>query len=767
MLLVVACCYLLALLAPAVARRLGDRACWVYALLPAAILGYLGSRFAQLTPGQPWRESYPWAAALDVDFAFALDGLSFLFGLLITGIGTLVLIYARGYFAGERVVGPFLLLIVAFMASMLGLVLSDNLLLLYVFWELTTLTSFLLIGLNHEQPEARAAARQSLLVTTFGGLALLAGLLLLGQVAGTYRISELQSAGEAIRGHALYLPILLLVLLGAATKSAQAPFHFWLPNAMQAPTPVSAYLHSATMVKAGVYLLARLHPVLGQTFWWTWCLATLGGVTMVLAAWLAFHRSDLKQILAYSTISVLGMLVMLLGLGIETALTAAVLLLVAHALYKGALFLVAGAIDHETGSRDVLSLSGLRWKMPITTCAAALAALSMAGFLPAVGFLAKETFYEAAQEVTVAMPLVIAGSLLASVFLVAVAALVFFEPFAGPVSPAAESAHEPPASMWFGPIALGLLGLGVGLLPGLLEQRLVVQSVSAIAGRPVSISLHLWKGVDRTLVLSLITLAAGVGVYALRRRVWKLKRLHNRLAPLEPTRVYARLEAGLNGFALVQTRLLQNGYLRYYLITVVAVLALMVWVALARGPALSWSPDWSDVRFYEAVLAGLVLGAALVTVRASTRLGAIVGLGMVGFTMAMLFVLYGAPDLAMTQFVIEALAVWLLILVFARLPAERSRSSGRARLRDAVIALTAGATITTLLLFAISVRTPGEISDYFAAHSFIDAHGRNLVNVILVDFRALDTLGEITVLSVAGIGAYSLLRLRLDKERAR
>ena len=372
--------------------------------------------------------------ALGVNLSFTVDGLSLLFALLISGVGALVLVYAGGYLAGSPQLGRLYAFLLFFMASMLGLVLADNLLLLFVFWELTSLSSYLLIGFDHERAEARAAALQALLVTGGGSLALLAGFLLLGQVGGSLELSALLSRPGAVTAHLLYVPILLLVLAGAFTKSAQFPFHFWLPAAMAAPTPVSAYLHSATMVKAGVYLLARLSPVLGGTDFWVWLVTVTGSATMLVGAYLALRQSDLKLILAYSTVSALGVMTSLLGLGGALAVRAALAFLLGHALYKGALFLVAGALDHQTGTRDVDRLAGLARAMPITALAAGLAALSMAGIPPLFGFIAKELSYEATLHAP-ASAWVTAAAVLANALLVAAAGLAGLKPFLGKALP--------------------------------------------------------------------------------------------------------------------------------------------------------------------------------------------------------------------------------------------------------------------------------------------------------------------------------------------
>jgi multicomponent Na+:H+ antiporter subunit A len=443
--------------------RLREYAGWLLALLPAGLTVYFLNLL--VNPGMnPWGSyKIPWAPNLDIDFSLRVDGLGLLFALLISGIGTLVTIYANGYLKGDQRLNRFFAWLLAFMASMLGVVLSDNLILLFIFWELTSLTSFLLIGFYHDEEASRAAALQALIVTSLGGLVMLAGLVLLGQVAGTYEISALLDRGNAVRSSSLYTPILILILIGAFTKSAQFPFHFWLPNAMQAPAPVSAYLHSATMVKAGIYLLARLSPVLGGTQEWLFLVGGIGAATMLAGGFLAIIQTDLKRLLAYSTVSALGMIVHLIGLGSPLAVKAAMVLLVAHALYKGALFLVAGSVDHETGCRDVTRLGGLRGAMPVTAVAGGLAGLSMAGLPPALGFISKELFYETGLEFGAWLT---GAALLAAVFTIYVAGVVGVEPFWGNKQETPKKAHEASLALWLGPLLLSCLGLFFGLFPG-------------------------------------------------------------------------------------------------------------------------------------------------------------------------------------------------------------------------------------------------------------------------------------------------------------
>lgn len=737
---------------------------WLLALLPLGLFAGFAVQIARLD-GSGERTVLPWAPSLGLSLSLHADGLSLLMALVVSGIGAVVLIYAGGYLAGHPQLGRFYAYLLAFMASMLGLVLADNVVALFVFWELTSVTSYLLIGFDHQRPEARAAALEALLVTGAGGLALLAGLLLLAHAGGSYELSALSGSGEAVKSHGLYLPMLFLILAGAFTKSAQVPFHFWLPNAMEAPTPVSAYLHSATMVKAGVYLVARLSPVLGGTAAWLWIVTVVGGATMLVGASLAVVQTDLKRILAYSTVSALGILMLLLGLGGAAAATAAMAFLLAHALYKGTLFLVAGALDHETGTRDVERLSGLAGTMPLTALAGGLGAVSMAGLPPLVGFVAKELFYEATLGAAAGF-LLTGAAVLASILLVAVAIVAGVRPFLARRTATPRHPHEAAASMWLGPMLLAILGLVLGLALNSAVTPLLAPAVGAVLGAdgPAHLELALWHGATPALALSTLTLVGGLAVFALGRRLrsWAVRRTWS--GRFGPARGYEMFMAGLNRLAAGQTRLLQSGYLRYYLLTIIITTAGLIGVALAAWARLNAPANWSDIRFYEACLAGLVLMAVAATVRAESRLAAIAALGVVGYGVALLFVAFGAPDLAMTQFLIETLTVILFVLVFYHLPAGADLSRWPVRLRDALAAVAAGGLMTAMSLAASQVQLAPSVSDYYLSESLPQAHGRNIVNVILVDFRGLDTLGEITVLAAAGIGVLALLGLRPEKE---
>lgn len=739
---------------------------WLLAVVPLTMAGYFAAHIPRIARGETVAAEYPWAPTLGISLSFYLDGLSLLVALLVTGVGALVLVYAGGYLYGHAHLGRFYGFLVLFMAAMLGLVLAGNLLTLFVFWELTGVSSYFLIGFDHEHEEARQAALQALLVTGGGGLALLAGLVLLGQIGGSYDVATLLTRGEAVRAHALYLPMLLLVLVGACTKSAQMPLHFWLPGAMAAPTPVSAYLHSATMVKAGVYLLARLLPVLGGTHTWTVMVTTVGAVTLVGGGILALYQTDLKRLLAYSTISALGILTMLLGIGTHHALEAMVVFLLAHALYKGALFMVVGAVDHATGRRDLDTLSGLRRAMPITAVVATLAAISLAGFGPVLSFIGKELLLAAVLEAPRAHTVLVPAAVLGGTLFVTAAALVAIKPFWGRLPRLPRHPHEAPCSLWIGPAVLAVLGVVFGLVPSLLAGPLVAPAVSAVYGARVEVPMALWHGVNLPLLLSVVSVVVGLALYVL-WEPWR-QRTQGLAAVFDdgPARGYQAGLDGLNAVARLQTRLLQSGYLRFYLMTVMVTATVLVTYAYASRTTFPGLPRSSGVGVLELVLAAFIVLGACATARAPSRLSAVAALGVVGYGVALTYILYGAPDLAMTQFMTETLTVLLFVLVFYHLPRFTRLSSPAARWRDIGVAAAFGMLMTVLVLTATAIPLDSSLQNFYARQSYVLAHGRNVVNVILVDFRALDTLGEITVLGVAALGVLALLKLRAPKERA-
>ncbi len=761
--------FVLSLLAPFLTRPLGRASGWVFALVPVGIVAGLGMHVGAIAAGETASISYEWISItpFDVTLSFYLDGLSLFFSLIVSGVGALIFIYGGGYLEKHHHLGRFYCYLAMFMASMMGMVLADNLLTFYIFFELTSFASFMLIGFNHDNAGSRRSAWQALLVTKAGGLAMLIGFVLIHQVTGTMQISEIIQQGELLTGSEFYLAILILVLGGAFTKSAQFPFYFWLPNAMKAPTPVSAYLHSATMVKAGVYVLARLHPALSGTPEWIAIVTGFGAVTMLVSAWLALQYTDMKSILAYTTVMALGLLTMMLGVGSEIAIKACMLFVLVHALYKASLFMIAGAVDHGIHIRDVTKLGGLRYAMPITFGAAVLAGLSMAGIPPFFGFIGKEIVYEAALQGGVAETMLAVVSVLSNIALVAAAGLLVVRVFLGEQPEATKKAHKAPVALWFGPVLLAGLGLLLGLVPGPFGEYFLVPAVAAVAGEPVEFSLYLWHGFTIELAMSAVTVAAGVALYFgwdAMRRSSIAKAFENGFgAGLD--RGYDHTLDGILAFGRWQTRVLQNGYLRYYMSTILSVAIVLIAVSFIRGEVFAWPAAMGGIETFEWVLSGLILGSALGCILFSSRLAAIVSLGIAGFAIALMYLTYGAPDLAKTQFLVETLTVVLFVLVLLDLPNLKETASTFAKGRDALIAVGVGGMVTLLMLAALTIPFDSNMANYYAENTYILGEGRNIVNTILVDFRAIDTFGEIAVLLVAGFGIYALVTLgRSDDE---
>lgn len=729
------------------------------AVIPGLLAAYFTYTALLVYSSGPFIVTASWARTLNLSLSFRYDGLSTLFAILITVVGTLVVFYARTYLADNPHAGRLNIALFAFMGSMLGLVLSDNVIALFVFWELTGFTSYLLIGFEHERAEARRAATQALLVTGGGGLALLAAALLLVHVGGTAQLSVLAARGP-LATDPLYLGIASLVLLAAFTKSAQFPFHFWLPNAMQAPTPVSAYLHSATMVKAGVYLVARMTPILGGTTFWISTITIVGGVTMVIGAVRAMFETDLKRILAYSTISALGILMLLFAPGTTQAVTAGLVYLLAHACYKGTLFLVAGAVEHETGTRDVALLGGLRRDMPMTALAAVLAGASMAGLPLLAGFIAKEQFYDSISMSPWPWPwgtVLLAAAVLSSMCLGAAGLIAGVSPFLGRSTPT-PAPHEAPAALWIGPLVLAGAGLALGFFPNVLSVPLGAAS-GAVTGTAATVTLALWHGVTVTLALSALTLAGTLTLFVYRGHLWRVAWPDR----LQTEHVYSWM---LNTLDMVSRRIapaLQSASLRSYVLTVTVTAIALVATALAMARILPAPRRWTSIPFHEGGLAALIVAGALSAALARSTMMAVLSVGVVGYSVAVMYALLGAPDLAMTQFAVETLTVVIFLLVFSRLRGFGDLSSRAVKIRDALVASAAGAVVTTLVLFIATSGTSSRLSSYFAEAAPTLAHGYNVVNVILVDFRGFDTLGEATVLVTVAIGVRALLLIGQER----
>ena len=762
-----------AALVAGVDNRRRRTAAWLAGAVTLLVLTGLLVTAPAVFSGEVLRWSIDWLPALGLKFGFRMDGLAWLFALLIAGIGSLVVLYASYYLAAEDPSARFFLFLLLFMGAMLGIVLADNLILLVVFWELTSLSSFLLIGYWQQRADAREGARMALTVTGAGGLCLLAGVLLIGHIVGTTDLDVVLQSGALLRAHPLYIPALVLVLLGCFTKSAQFPFHFWLPHAMSAPTPVSAYLHSATMVKAGVFLLARLYPALGGSEPWFWIVTLTGLATLLLGAYVALFQHDLKGLLAYSTISHLGLITLLFGLDEPLAVVAGVFHILNHAVFKASLFMAAGIIDHETGSRDMRQLNGL-WKyMPWTGALAMVAAGAMAGVPLLNGFLSKEMFFaeSVAKESTALMQwLLPAGATLAAIFSVAYSLRFIHDVFFNgePVG-LTRKPHEPPRFMRVPVEILVVLCLVVGLIPALsIGPLLAVGAKAALfggfEGTMPSYTLAIWHGVNLPLAMSALALAGGVTLYfALQRRANLHVLVHTPATPKTGGRDLFAL-ALEHGKTLAQrlTGELQNDSLQRYLrvLVIVAVTAGLLPFIGAGTQAEAAAPQGPPVSFAFGVVWIVGMAATLATVVCHRqRLLALLLLGAVGLVVSLAFVYFSAPDLALTQLLVEVATIILMMLALHWLPGESppARRVGRwLRGRDALLALGAGGGVAALA-WAVLARPFDPISPYFLATTKELGGGTNTVNVILVDYRAFDTLGEITVLAVAGLIIHALL----------
>jgi multicomponent K+:H+ antiporter subunit A len=722
--------------------------------------------------------SYDWVAQIGLTLALYIDGLALLFVLLVTGMGTAIALYAGYYFDDDEEAARFLTLLMAFMGAMLALVTAGNVLTLFIAWELTSITSFLLIGFKGKDPDARHGALQALMITGGGGLALLVGLLLMGGAAGGYDMTQLLASGEVLQTHPWYTAVAVLLMIGAFSKSAQFPLHFWLPQAMTAPTPASAFLHSATMVKAGIYLLARFAPVLGDTDLWTMALVGVGLVTLLLGALLALRQRDLKGALAFSTISQLGALVALIGLPDGIGIKAAMVGILAHALYKGALFLVVGAVDHATGTRNLDELGGLRRQMPGFAVVAAISALSMAGVPPLFGFVSKELLIDAALDVPFLF--IAAGIVFVSAALtVAMALILFWDVFMGErrgahgndkaplphgeglgVRVTVPHFHAPARPMVWGPMALAVLSivLGIGIAP------LVTPIVQSAVGKPISLYLFPPEGINQAFILSALALIAGALVFVL-RSVWLAWRIP---IILTGPQVYAAAVRGVEGAAALILKS-QNGRIRDYLLVIlIAVIVLMTTSGVAR-----WV-DWDNVviqltsvsEVLKVVLLLVALGATFAAILFRQHLLAALALGIAGYSIGGIFLLEPAPDVALVQFLVETIATVLIIMILVRTSTpEREQVIAREAqvnrwllVRDITLSALVGIGVTLFALAAVSSRpTPQSISLWHLENALPQTQVNDVVASIVTDFRGMDTLIEITVFGMAALGVLTLL----------
>lgn len=758
---------------PSDARNRESTLAGVVALFGAVQVAWM---FPRLADGNVLRQTYEWIPSLGLNLSFRMDGFAWLFFMLVLGIGTLVVLYARYYMSASDPVPRFFAFFLAFMGSMVGVVLSGNLVQMVLFWELTSLFSFLLIGYWHHRRDARRGARMALTVTGAGGLCLLAGVLVLGRIVGSYDLDVVLASGDQIRAHALYPVALVLILLGAFTKSAQFPFHFWLPRAMAAPTPVSAYLHSATMVKLGVFLMARLWPALSGTQEWFWLVGGAGALTLLLGGYVAMFQRDLKALLAYSTISHLGLITLLLGMNSPLAAVAAVFHIMNHATFKASLFMAAGIIDHETGTRDIRKLSGLLRAMPITGTLAIIASASMAGVPLLNGFLSKEMFFaetvflDAAPWVEYTLPVL---ATLAGAFSVAYSARFVFDVFFGPPcnNEVPKPPHEPPHWMRVPVELLVLLCLVVGVVPAWSVGALLAAAATPVVGGTLpEYSLAVWHGFNLPLAMSFVALVAGAALYLVQRRQRLTGGLEHTplLHRFDGQRIFenvlARLsEAGRRSRRLLGTRRLQPQLFLLVLVAVLGAGTSLWFVPAERGTRelLPFSP-----MFAMTWVLGCICALAAAWQAKFHRLASLMLASGAGLVSCITYIWFSAPDLALTQLVVEVVTTLLILLGLRWLPMrkaqiqrprERLRPWGR-RGRDLLIAAVAGGGMSALAWFMMTRPNPLSISPFFLERALPEGGGTNVVNVMLVDFRGFDTFGEITVLGIVALTVYALLR---------
>ncbi|MFA4912292.1 MAG: hydrogen gas-evolving membrane-bound hydrogenase subunit E [Burkholderiaceae bacterium] len=738
---------------------------WTYlsALVPAGLFLAFLSHLGTTASGQVITDAVNWVPSLGVELSLRLDGFAMLFALLITGIGALVTLYATAYFAESPPTqrARFVTLIMVFMTAMLGTVLSDNLIVMFVFWEATSLTSFLLIGFEATKTEARRAALQSLFVTGGGGLALFGAILLIGMQMGTFSLSEVTARASELTQSPHIGAIIALILLGAFTKSAQFPFHFWLPQAMAAPTPASAYLHSATMVKLGIYLLARFDSVFVDVPAFGITLVIFGTLTMAIAALNAIRATGYKSVLAQSTVASLGILVMLIGMGGPIASVAVTGFILSHALYKAALFFCAGTVIHATHIPELRKLGGLARFLPLTATAAILASLSMAGLPPFLGFTAKEYLFEAQLESSWNMFPVIVAVIVNGV-MVAVAAAVSLRPFFRGKGKISRVHHGETAAMLAGPLLLGTLGIVLGALPDMTAQSIILPAAVALHGASIALTFSLWHGVTPMLLLSVTVVALGVAL------TWKWEAFHRKVNAsllvqhLDANRIYYRCLNGLLGLARRCTHTLQNGdQHRYTLIVCTTLLATAAYAMLRSGGVLTLSWSGGAVLPVPAIVLALGVVGAIVAARARSLVTALLGVGVFGYGSALLFLLNGAPDLALTQFAVETLVLVVLMAILVRLPTAAPPTRSTRERRVDVVVSAAFALLAFIGLASMTAQPfDTRLSDFYGATSYLQAFGQNVVNVIIVDYRALDTLGEIAVVGFATLAVWAMLRRR-------
>lgn len=766
---------------------------WFVLILPILLFTYFIQMLHITSNGRTLFSQAEWIPSLGMNFTVYVDGLSLLFALLITGIGSLVVLYSIFYLSKEKEqLGSFYTYLLMFMTAMLGVVLSDNMVVLYLFWELTSISSFLLIGYWYKRERSRYGATKSLLITVFGGLAMLGGFILIYLITDSFSIREAVNQLQLIMASPYFIPAMILILLGAFTKSAQFPFYIWLPDAMEAPTPVSSYLHSATMVKAGIYLVARFSPIFAISEVWFWTISIVGLVTLFWGSFHAVRQNDLKAILAYSTVSQLGMIMLMLGVGAAAihennpaffgaAVLAAIFHLINHATFKGSLFMAAGIIDHETVTRDIRKLGGLMTIMPITFTITLIGTFSMAGLPPFNGFLSKELFFTSMirisdisfTDVSTWGAIFPALAWLASVFTFIYSMMLLFKTFRGRlnIDQLEKKPHEAPIGMLIPPIILAALVVTFFFFPNILAYSVIEPAMAAIipeaieTGSRFSVKIEAWHGFQPELYMTIGVVVLGtIGYLTLSKwrpmyNIFKEKWSFNAL--------YDRSLIGLEKGSYRLTNSYMTGFLRDYLVYVFGFMIIVIGGVMFYQQAFSFQTDQAaSIGTYEVILSLVMVAATIATVFASSRLTAIIALGVMGYTLSLFFVIFRAPDLALTQLIIETISVALFLLCFYHLPKlSLKQKTRRFKMTNFIISLGVGVVVTCLAFASTSQQSLDTISTYFIENSYKLAGGDNIVNVILVDFRGFDTLFEITVLAIAALGIYGLLKTQAKRKR--
>ncbi len=778
--------FLAAALIPLVYRRLKlFHIGWIVLVIPLTLFTILTTYIPQIAKGETFVYKFEWIPSYGMNITTYLDGLSMIFGLLITGVGSLVILYSIFYLSSKESLHNFYCYLLLFMGAMLGVVFSDNLMVLYAFWELTSVSSFLLIAFWHHRKASRAGARKAMIITVTGGIGMLAGFLMLYAASGTFSIREIIANVNVIQDSSYFMPAMILVLLGAFTKSAQFPFHIWLPDAMEAPTPVSAYLHSATMVKAGIYLVARTTPIFGGDGMWFWIVSSVGLITLFWGSFNAVKQYDLKALLAYSTVSQLGLIMCLLGLGsaalyfdysessiIYTQATFAALFhLINHSTFKGALFMMVGIVDHEVGTRDIRRLGGLMSLMPFTFTIAVIGSFSMAGLPPFNGFLSKEMFFIATLEIAnlsafnlesigILFPIV---AWIASIFTFVYCVIIVTKTFFGKLRPERleKEPHEAPFGMLISPFILVFLVVALFFFPNMLGKYILQPAMSSVYPMFPSLAvpeIKAWHGFEVELFMTIGVVIVGIFMY---RTLAKWRPIYQ-LLPQNYTfnAGFDRLIHDGENISERITKRYMNGSFTAYMAYIYVIFVTLIAGYFVISDAFSYSfSNNSTIEYYELILVVIMIFAAVSILFVKTRVAGVLLNGVLGYSVAFFFVIFRAPDLALTQLVVEAVTTALFLLCFKFLPELKEHSTTKAKVSKGLISILVGATVTFIGLAVLNYDQFSTISTYFE-DAYNLAGGKNIVNTILGDFRAFDTMLEVVVLFIAGLGVYALIKLK-------